>query len=108
MKLFLARQKLGLLTAFILICCALSEPIYASTTAMPWDDPLIAVSKSIQGPVAKVLGALALFGLGIGLAFSEGGGSQKKALWLIFGLSIAFNATSWGLSFFGFAGGAVV
>jgi len=33
---------------------------------------------------------------------------MKKALWVAMGLSIAFNATSWGLSFFGFSGGLLV
>jgi type IV secretion system protein VirB2 len=51
---------------------------------------------------------VAIIGLGIGLAFSEGGSSMRKALWVVIGLALAFNALTWGLSFLGFSGGLCV
>jgi len=78
---------------------------HASGSGMPWEGPLQAILDSISGPVAKVIGVLAIVLTGLGLAFGEGGGLMRKALSIVFGLSIAFSATSFGLSFFGFAGG---
>ncbi len=75
---------------------------------MPWEGPLNSILASLTGPVSRVIGATANIGLGIGLAFSEGGSMMRKALWVVLGLAIAFNATSWGLSFLGFSGGLLV
>ncbi len=79
-----------------------------TTTGMPWEGPLDSLMNSITGPVARIAGALAIFFFGIGLAFSEGGGIIRKGLWIVLGLSIAFNAVSWGLAFFGFTGGLLI
>ncbi|HAW53421.1 MAG TPA: conjugal transfer protein TrbC, partial [Hyphomonas sp.] len=45
---------------------------------------------------------------GLGLAFGESGGGMRKLLQIVFGLSIAFAATSFFLSFFSFGGGATL
>ena len=75
---------------------------------MPWEGPLDQLLTSLTGPVARVIGAIGIIGLGIGIAFSEGGSMMRKALFVVLGLTIAFNAMSWGLSFLGFAGGLLV
>jgi type IV secretory pathway VirB2 component (pilin) len=75
---------------------------------MPWEGPLSSLLDSLTGPVARVIGAVGIIALGIGIAFSEGGSMMKKALWVVLGLTVAFNATSWGLSFVGFSGGLLV
>jgi type IV secretion system protein TrbC len=75
---------------------------------MPWEGPLNQVLDSLTGPVSRVVGAIAIIGLGVGIAFSEGGSMMKKALWVVLGLAIAFNAVSWGLGFLGFSGGLLV
>jgi type IV secretion system protein VirB2 len=75
---------------------------------MPWEGPLNQLLTSLSGPVARVIGGVAIIGLGIGLAFSEGGSTMRKALWVVVGLALAFNALTWGLSFLGFSGGLVV
>ena len=91
------------------ICVAGAGDVVASTsTGMPWEGPLSQLLKSLEGPMARVLGAASIIVLGLSLAFSEGGSIMKKALWVAMGLSIAFNATSWGLEFFGFSGGLLV
>jgi type IV secretion system protein TrbC len=75
---------------------------------MPWEGPLNQILDSLTGPVSRVVGAVAIIGLGVGIAFSEGGSMMKKALWVVLGLAIAFNAVSWGLGFLGFSGGLLV
>ena len=75
---------------------------------MPWEGPLQQLLTSLTGPVSQVVGAVAIIGLGIGIAFSEGGSMMRKALWVVMGLAIAFNAVSWGLGFLGYSGGLLV
>ena len=75
---------------------------------MPWEGPLQQLLTSLTGPVSQVIGAVAIIGLGVGLAFSEGGSMMRKALWVVLGLAIAFNAVSWGLGFLGYSGGLLV
>jgi len=75
---------------------------------MPWEGPLQQLLSSLTGPVSQVVGAVAIIGLGIGIAFSEGGSMMRKALWVVLGLAIAFNAVSWGLGFLGYSGGLLV
>ena len=63
------------------------------------------------GKMATILYSLpyelmAIFGAGI--AMSENGSSMRRGLGILFGLSIAFAASSFFLSFFSFSGGAVV
>jgi type IV secretion system protein TrbC len=81
---------------------------YASETGMPWESPLQSVLDSISGPVVQILGIIAIIVFGLGLAFSESGGMLRKALWVLLGLSIAFSAVSWGISFLGFSGGLLI
>lgn len=76
--------------------------------SMPWEGPLNELLASLTGPVARVIGAVAIIGMGIGVAFSEGGSLMRRGLWVVLGLTIAFNALTWGLSFMGFSGGAIV
>jgi type IV secretion system protein TrbC len=75
---------------------------------MPWEGPLQQLLTSLTGPVSQVIGAVAIIGLGIGIAFSEGGSIMRKALWVVMGLAIAFNAVSWGIGFLGYSGGLLV
>lgn len=80
----------------------------AGSSPMPYDTALDNILNSLTGTVARVAGAIAIVLFGLGLAFSEGGGMLKKAIGILFGLTIAFNAVSWGLVFFGFGAGLVV
>ena len=45
---------------------------------------------------------------GLTLAFGETSGGFRKLIQIVFGLSIAFAATSFFLTFFSFGGGAVL
>jgi type IV secretion system protein VirB2 len=75
---------------------------------MPWDQPLTQILDSVQGPVAKIIAVLIIIVTGLTLAFGETSGGFRKLIQIVFGLSIAFAASSFFLSFFGFAGGALV
>jgi type IV secretion system protein VirB2 len=101
-----------LLQAVIVIgpwCICTSVAVAAvSGGGMPWEGPLNQLLMSLSGPVARAIGGIAIIGLGIGLAYSEGGSTMRKALWVVIGLALAFNALTWGLTFLGFAGGLVV
>jgi type IV secretion system protein VirB2 len=105
------RDALFVLSALVLVAVLASSPSLARAAfggGMPWEGPLNQLLMSLQGPVARVIGACSIIGLGVGLAFSEGGSMMRKALFVVLGLAIAFNATSWGLGFLGFSGGVLV
>lgn len=93
----------------MLVFSVLADQALAATTgtAMPWESPLQTIASSITGPVAKALGVIAVALTGLGIAFSEGGSSMRKGLGIVFGLSIAFTATTFLTSFFKITGGAV-
>ena len=78
---------------------------YAGGSGMPWEGPLQSILDSLTGPVAKIAGVGAIVITGLALAFGEGGGLMRKILGIVFGLSIAFSASTFGLSFFGYGGG---
>ena len=94
--------------AVLLLLLLLSDNAFAAGSGMPWEAPLDQILQSVSGPVARAVGVGAIVITGLGLAFGEGGGGMRKMLWVVFGLTIAFSATSFFLSFFGFASGATI
>ena len=100
--------RLAVSVVSVLSFLSVSVISYASSTGMPWESPLQSVLSSISGPVVQILGIVAIILFGLGLAFSESGGMLRKALWVLLGLSIAFSAVSWGVSFLGFSGGLLI
>ncbi len=99
------KRTLYALTATIAVV-ALAGPAHAAGSGMPWEAPLDQILQSIEGPVAKIVGTLAIIITGLTLAFGDTGGGFRKLIQIVFGLSIAFTATSFFLSFFSFGGGA--
>ena len=85
-----------------------SAQAQAAGSGMPWEEPLQQVLESVQGPVAKIVAVLVIITTGLGLAFGETSGGFRKLIQIVFGLSIAFAASSFFLSFFSFGGGALV
>jgi len=80
----------------------------ASGSGMPWEQPLQQVLESVQGPVAKIVAVMVIITTGLTLAFGETAGGFRRLIQIVFGLSIAFAASSFFLSFFSFGGGALV
>jgi type IV secretion system protein TrbC len=84
------------------------RPAYGAGSGMPWEAPLQRILESIEGPVAKVIAVITIIVTGLSLAFGDMGGGLRRLLQIVFGLSIAFAATSFCLSFYAFAGGALI
>lgn len=85
----------------------LAEPAFAAGgTAMPWEAPLQTIQDSLAGPVAKAIGIIAIVLTGVGFAFAEGGSAMRKGVGIVFGLAIAFTATTFISSFFSMTAGA--
>lgn len=85
-----------------------SLPVLAAGSGMPWEGPLQSILDSVQGPVARIVAVIIIISTGLTLAFGDTSGGFRKLIQIVFGLSIAFAASSFFLSFFSFAGGAVV
>jgi len=98
------RKRLFTAAATVAVLLAPSAA-FAAGTNMPWEGPLDQIVQSLTGPVAKGLGVLAIVSVGFAFAFSEGGSTLRRVLGIVLGLSIAFAAAQFGLTFFGFAGG---
>lgn len=81
---------------------------HAAGSGMPWEAPLTQILESIEGPVARIVAVIIIVITGLSLAFGEASGGFRRLIQIVFGLSIAFAATSFFLSFFSFAGGALV
>ena len=91
-----------------LILLATSIPAHAAGSGMPWEAPLQRILESVEGPVAKVSAVMVIIMTGLSLAFGDMSGGFRRLIQIVFGLSIAFAATSFFLSFFAFAGGALI
>ncbi len=85
-----------------------ADAAHGAGSGMPWEAPLQRILDSIEGPVAKVIAVVTIIITGLSLAFGDMGGGLRRLLQIVFGLSIAFAATSFFLSFFAFAGGALI
>ncbi len=64
--------------------------------------------QSLEGPVAKIIAVIIIVTTGLTLAFGDTSGGFRRLIQIIFGLSIAFAASSFFLTFFSFGGGALV
>ena len=100
-------NRISLLAATAAIV-ALSSPAFAAGSKMPWEAPLQSILESIEGPVAKIIAVMIIIITGLTLAFGDTSGGARKLIQIVFGLSIAFAASSFFLSFFSFGGGVLV
>ena len=90
------------------ITLVLTPAAYASGSSMPWETPLNQILESVQGPVAKIISVIIITVTGLTLAFGDTSGGFRRLIQIVFGLSIAFAASSFFLSFFSFSGGVLV
>ena len=90
------------------VTAMVTDDANAAGSGMPWEAPLQRILESIEGPVAKVVAVVIIIVTGLSLAFGDMGGGLRRLIQIVFGLSIAFAATSFFLSFFSFAGGALI
>jgi type IV secretion system protein VirB2 len=97
--------QFAITAALLVASCQLA---LAAGSGMPWEAPLQRILESIEGPVAKVVAVVTIILTGLSLSFGDMGGAFRRMVQVVFGLSIAFAATSFFLSFFSFAGGALI
>ena len=86
----------------------LSTKASASGSSMPWEQPLQLILQSVEGPVAKIVAVIIIITTGLSIAFGDSSGGFRRLVQIVFGLSIAFAASSFFLSFFSFSGGALL
>ena len=103
-----ARRRLSAVVVSGLVALTVAAPARAAGSSMPWEAPLQAILESIQGPVAKIVAVIIIIVTGLSLAFGDTSGGFRRLIQIVFGLSIAFAASSFFLSFFSFGGGALV
>ncbi len=101
----LGRPLFGMTMTLSLLTAA---PAAAGGSGMPWEGPIQQVVQSITGPVVQAAAVIAVVAFGAGIAMSENGSSMRRGLGILFGLSIAFAASTFFLDFFGFAGGVEI
>jgi type IV secretion system protein VirB2 len=90
------------------IALTASSYAYAAGSNMPWEQPMQQVLDSVQGPVAKSVAVGIIVLTGLGLAFGETSGGIRRLVQIVLGISVAFAASTFFLSFFSFGGGALV
>jgi type IV secretion system protein TrbC len=100
------RHRVATILAVLLLGCATTA--HAAGSNMPWEQPLQQILQSIEGPVAKIMAVIIIIVTGLTLAFGDTSGGFRRLIQIVFGLSIAFAASSFFLSFFSFGGGALV
>jgi type IV secretion system protein TrbC len=103
----LARYK-SIATTVAVCSLMLAPAAQAAGSSMPWEQPLQQILQSVEGPVAKILAVIIIIVTGLTLAFGDTSGGFRRLIQIVFGLSIAFAASSFFLSFFSFGGGALV
>src|SRR5450631_3212 len=101
---FHRRSVLAAASLQMLLCA----PAWAAGSNMPWEQPLNQILESVQGPVAKVVSVIIIVITSLTLAFGETSGGFRRLIQIVFGLSIAFAASSFFLTFFQFGGGVLV
>ena len=92
-----------IMVVFVFLCVAV--PVMAGGSGMPWESTLNDILESLQGPVARFAGIVAIVVTGLMFAIGEGGQWFKKGLGIAFGLSLAFSATTF-IDQLGYSGGA--
>ncbi len=102
------RHAVTAATSLTTALLVLSSTAHAAGSSMPWEQPLQQVLQSVEGPVAKIVAVIIIIVTGLTLAFGDSSGGFRRLIQIVFGISIAFAASSFFLSFFSFGGGVVV
>lgn len=101
-------HRAAVTAAAAILFSVLTLPAQAAGSNMPWEAPLQQLLDSIQGPVVRIFAVIIIAITGLTLAFGDTSGGFRRLVQVVFGISIAFAATSFFLTFFGFTGGATV
>src|SRR5712691_10769349 len=101
-------RHVATLASLPLIIMTQTHAALAAGSGMPWEAPLTQILESIEGPVARIVAVIIIIITGLSLAFGDTSGGFRRLIQIVFGLSIAFAASSFFLSFFSFGGGVVI
>ncbi len=93
------RQRLVMTVSVATLSVIMAAPAYASGSSMPWEQPLQQILQSIEGPVAKIIAVIIIITTGLTLAFGDTSGGFRRLIQIVFGLSIAFAASSFSCPF---------
>ena len=102
------RQHIATAAAATYVSLVIAPAAHASGSSRPWEAPLQSILDSVEGPVAKIVAVIIIIVTGLTLAFGDTGGGFRRLIQIVFGISIAFAASSFFLSFFSFGGGALI
>ncbi|WP_425067466.1 TrbC/VirB2 family protein [Reyranella sp.] len=102
------RHAVSAVASLSTVLLVLSSTAHAAGSSMPWEQPLQQVLQSVEGPVAKIVAVIIIIVTGLTLAFGDSSGGFRRLIQIVFGISIAFAASSFFLSFFSFGGGVLV
>ncbi|RWK65629.1 TrbC/VirB2 family protein [Mesorhizobium sp.] len=105
---FCSRPQVAATTLAAALSLTMTRAAFAAGSSMPWEEPLQQILESIEGPVAKIIAVIIIIVTGLTLAFGDTSGGFRRLVQIVFGLSIAFAASSFFLSFFSFGGGVVI
>ena len=106
---FVSSLERGITSTIVFVAACFSvSPALAAGSNMPWEQPLNQILQSVEGPVAKIIAVIIIIVTGLSLAFGDTSGGFRRLIQIVFGLSIAFAASSFFLSFFSFGGGVVI
>jgi len=102
------RRHLIRVALVLLAALGAAGPAFAAGSGMPWEAPLQSILTSVEGPVARIMAVIIITVTGLTLAFGDTSGGFRRMIQIVFGLSIAFGAASFFLTFFSFGGGALL
>jgi type IV secretion system protein VirB2 len=102
------QNRIATTAATVAVTIMMTPAAHAAGSSMPWEAQLQKILDSVEGPVAKILAVIIIIVTGLTLAFGDSTGGFRRLIQIVFGLSIAFAASSFFLSFFSFGGGALL
>lgn len=93
------KQKYFRFSLALFMLCA--SALAFADDSLPWESPLQKILGSLTGPVARILGVIAIVIAGFGIAFGEAGSGVRRLFQVIFGLSIVYSAAALIMHLFG-------
>lgn len=100
-------KKSVLIPGLLISLFVVTQPAFAGTEGLPWEDLTTRIANSLSGPWAIAIGIILMVGAGLMLSFGEWSRGVSGMLRAVFGLAITFNASTFFIdSFFAPSQGA--
>ena len=88
------RHHLETAATILYVSLFMAPAAHAAGSSMPWEATLQSILDSVEGPVAKIVAVIIIIVTGLTLAFGDTGGGFRRLIQIVFGISIAFAASS--------------